>query len=273
VPRVEDWAKTFIAAYHPESATEPRMLTRLIKRFGPRRLDEVSHTDLEQLFRDREHDGAAQGTLERERVSIGALFRAALNDDLLKRDPTEGLKAYRPEPRARVMSADEEQRLRAVLPPHWNRILTVYLTTGLRSSELRLARPCDLRSEGHAIWVRPESNKTRKGRLVPLRDEAQTALREQLATHTDQSTERCYWRVSKNALHQAMTRACADLHIVPTITVHDLRRTFGTRCARAGMHPPHLQRIMGHTDIRITMKYYVHLDEVDLRDALLKIDF
>jgi integrase len=69
---------------------------------------------------------------------------------------------------------------------------------------------------------------------------------------------------------EALRRACHRIDM-PIVTVHDLRRTFGTRCARQGMYPKHLQDIMGHRDITITMRYYVHLESLDLLDALLKV--
>lgn len=54
-------------------------------------------------------------------------------------------------------------------------------------------------------------------------------------------------------------------------TPHDLRRTFGTRCAEAGMYPAVLQKIMGHTSIDMTMRYYVHLEQASLITAMQEV--
>jgi integrase len=40
-----------------------------------------------------------------------------------------------------------------------------------------------------------------------------------------------------------------------------LRHTFATRCVEAKIAPAVLQKIMGHTDIATTMKYYVNVDD------------
>lgn len=40
-----------------------------------------------------------------------------------------------------------------------------------------------------------------------------------------------------------------------------LRHTFATRCVEAKIAPSVLQKIMGHTDIATTMKYYVNVDD------------
>lgn len=45
-----------------------------------------------------------------------------------------------------------------------------------------------------------------------------------------------------------------DLH------THMLRGTFATRCAEAKIAPIVLQKILGHSDISITMKYYIDID-------------
>ena len=40
------------------------------------------------------------------------------------------------------------------------------------------------------------------------------------------------------------------------ITSHSLRHTYGTRCIEAGMRAVALQRLMGHTDVSITLNTY-----------------
>ena len=41
-----------------------------------------------------------------------------------------------------------------------------------------------------------------------------------------------------------------------SITTHSLRHTYGTRCVEAGMRAVALQRLMGHTDVSITLNTY-----------------
>lgn len=40
------------------------------------------------------------------------------------------------------------------------------------------------------------------------------------------------------------------------ISSHSLRHTYGTRCIEAGMRAVALQRLMGHTDVAITLNTY-----------------
>lgn len=60
--------------------------------------------------------------------------------------------------------------------------------------------------------------------------------------------------------------------ILPDILPHVLRHTFCSKMAIKGMNPKHLQEIMGHSDIRITMQIYTHLSEDDLKNELRRIE-
>ena len=43
---------------------------------------------------------------------------------------------------------------------------------------------------------------------------------------------------------------------IEDITTHSLRHTYGTRCIESGMAPVVVQRLMGHTDIAVTLNTY-----------------
>ena len=52
---------------------------------------------------------------------------------------------------------------------------------------------------------------------------------------------------------------------------HDLRHGTATLLLRAGVDPHRVQRILRHTDIRVTLGTYGHLQVEDLRDAVNRI--
>ena len=57
-----------------------------------------------------------------------------------------------------------------------------------------------------------------------------------------------------------LKRLCKKYNL-PRISLHILRHTFATRCIEAGMQPKTLQKILGHSNISITMNLYVHVME------------
>lgn len=59
----------------------------------------------------------------------------------------------------------------------------------------------------------------------------------------------------------------------PDMTPYHCRHTFSTRATKAGVPPQLLSRMMGHTDIKTTDKYYTHLDPEDILQEIAKIKF
>ena len=50
-------------------------------------------------------------------------------------------------------------------------------------------------------------------------------------------------------------------------TAHDFRRSFGTRWSKR-VRTPELQKLMRHSDIKTTLKYYVDQDADDINESL-----
>ena len=55
------------------------------------------------------------------------------------------------------------------------------------------------------------------------------------------------------------------------LVLHELRHTFCTNCAMAGMPPKVLQKIMGHSNISITLDVYTHIEEETKANEMEKI--
>lgn len=58
----------------------------------------------------------------------------------------------------------------------------------------------------------------------------------------------------------------------PDISTHSLRHTFGTRCIEAGMQPVTVQRLMGHSDIGVTLNTYTSILNRFKKEELLKVE-
>lgn len=59
---------------------------------------------------------------------------------------------------------------------------------------------------------------------------------------------------------------------ITDISTHSLRHTYGTRCIEAGMRAVALQRLMGHSDISITLNTYVSVFNKYKEDELEKLE-
>ena len=51
---------------------------------------------------------------------------------------------------------------------------------------------------------------------------------------------------------------------------HSLRHTFATRCFENNMNPKVVQKLMGHSNINITLNIYTHVMESRMEDEIKK---
>ena len=66
--------------------------------------------------------------------------------------------------------------------------------------------------------------------------------------------------VKNSAYDTSLFKICEKAGI-NQFSMHVLRHTFATRCIEGGMMPKTLQKILGHSNIGITMNLYVHITE------------
>jgi len=269
MPTFGMWIARFLKAYYPGKQFEADSLKRALAKWETRPLNLITSSDAQEYFRGREADKAAEATMAREHMLLKRAFKAAIADKVTDTNPFVGVRKFKCAVGTRVLSAGEETQLRGILSPKWDRYLTVALGTGLRAGELRAIRPMDLRKNATFVWVPPESNKLKKGREVPLSQGVQQALREQAESRDGDETTP-YFPLSKATAMNLFKRKSARLKFKEPVTPHDFRRTFGTRAAEAGMWPKHLQMILGHENINMTMRHYVSLEQASLLDALVK---
>jgi integrase len=168
------------------------------------------------------------------------------------------------------------------------RAVQLILGSGLRMSEFRRLRPCDVVKDGPGGpgWVidvyrgkggkarGPRTGKnSRKARYIPIQSATLAVLEAQRERRgLDQDARQPYWKFEASWLGKYLTRACkaagvvvliepedgsADPEVRGGITPHDLRRTYATRLALSGKVPPKmLQDLMGHASYEITMRHY-----------------
>ncbi len=173
--------------------------------------------------------------------------------------------------------------LRVPQEPMWR----AFLETGARWSELTRARWGDVDLERRTLLLRAETTKSRKHRVVPLGLRMAGVLKglrrahEQILSRSVEdsdpiflSPEACCWPRQTNSAMRVFNRVLARARIDRVdgdgrkLDIHALRHTFGSRLARKGVGLVHVQRLMGHSDPKLTAQVYTHLDVEDLRQAI-----
>lgn len=78
-------------------------------------------------------------------------------------------------------------------------------------------------------------------------------------------------RWGKNHHVRPLAEACKVAKIVPGIAFHELRHTYASHLAQAGVDLLTISKLLGHADTRITSKHYAHLADKTLAAAVTKL--
>lgn len=241
-----------------------KALKHLLAAFGPLPLKEITGEQVEAYLQARREAGAAPGTINRERTTIGHLFSKAIKKGIATENPvkqTEKLKE--PDGIPRPLTHDEERRLLGRLPAHYLPFTRLALHTGLRLGELRAQswKDIDL-TQGVLTVTRPKSGKPES---LPLN---------QTATALLASLERTGPIVFPNIpshLSDLFTRYTKKAGLAD-VTFHCLRDTFISRLAvDPTVSAAKLMKLARHRDFKTTRRY-LKIEDADLRAAVNRLD-
>jgi integrase len=249
----------------------------LVPFFGGRTLDRIDTQLCSDYLVTKLRDGLAHKTVANHMTLLHGVFKFAMKKGWAYANPVAAVdrpKDVEVDADIRFLTHEEvEALLRQATDPEWGHIdyplWLLATTTGLRQGELLALRWMDIdwtagvvrvrRNYTRKTWGTPKSR--RSSRAVPLIDRTAGALEQlhrqsqwtndedlvfahpALGTVLDPSKLR---KRFKRALRAAGLR---DLRF------HDLRHTFGTHAAAAGVPLRTLQEWMGHRDFKTTLIY------------------
>ena len=90
--------------------------------------------------------------------------------------------------------------------------------------------------------------------------------------HTDRGTLIATSVVNYEFRRIMQTYDIKDASIKGNVTTHSLRHTYATRCIEGGMPPKVLQKLLGHTDIKVTLDTYSDVFESFQTENVEKVD-
>jgi integrase len=209
----------------------------------------------------RQRRGIKSATINRDLRVLRALRRRAIPGF---RFP-EGAFQPEDETRVRFLSPDDEQRLFAALHPPFRQIARLAALTLMRLSELRCLRRDDVHlTQGVVLPPRAKTG----ARPVVLNQEAQTILREQLASHDSalvfpNPDDRPWSRIHISSVFRDASRAVG----LRDFRFHDLRHHGATMALNAGFTAPIVMALGGWKSERMMRRYAAVTDETLRRAA------
>ncbi|HJQ31686.1 MAG TPA: tyrosine-type recombinase/integrase [Pyrinomonadaceae bacterium] len=212
------------------------------------------------------------GTVNQRLNVLSAILSRAVALRFIRDNPCSGVERLPVEAEeARTLSYEEEGRLTEKLleGPQWVHDATrVALGTGFRITEvLSLTRDSVDFIRGLLFVSDPKwKNDPRRTLGVPMSAEVREIL---LRLDRDSPTRALFIhpgtgrRPSRGSFYNQLRSACESVGIFG-IHPHSLRHTFGTRLGEADVNVKKIQRLMGHADIKMTLRY-IHPGEEGLR--------
>ena len=246
------------------------------RHFGNKSLSEIDHQMIEEFKVKRMKSITRYGrprkpaTVNRELAILSGIFRMAVDYEEITENPCRKVESL-PEnnQRTRHLSFEEEDRLFAKLTgerEYLRPLVTVAIYAGPRRGELLKLRWSNVDFGLNVINF--TETKTNRDRAVPMEPIVREALlelsqhsgnAEYVFTNPDSGTR--YTDVKKS-----FSAACREAGIT-NFTFHDLRHTFGSRLADAGVDVVKIKELMGHASIVTTMRY-IHATDQGKRGAI-----
>lgn len=278
--------------------------------FGKKRIDKVKLSDAKGWLIKLQSDGRGYSTIHSVRGVVRPAFQMAVDDDLIRKNPFEFQLATVVVNDSVTREALTRKQERAFLKfvkedKHFSRYyegIYILFKTGLRISEFVGLTIADIDLKNGVISVNHqlqrkrnmeyviEETKTECGtRLVPMTDEVKKCFRKIIENRKKPKTEPMidgkvgFLYLDKNdmpmvALHweKYFQHICEKYNKIykaemPKVTPHVCRHTFCSNMAKSGMNPKTLQKIMGHSDIGVTLNTYTHVGFEDIQKEMKKI--
>src|ERR1035437_9384273 len=258
----KEWAAEYlkdVGRRRLKSASEiERYIALATEAWGQKPLEEISVADAEALRNKIAMRGAASAN--RWHVAVAACFNSARRVGHIPTSPFTFHRLPPAQPRSRVLSADEEARLRRVLatwPDTFAR--TAFLTmldTGCRVGEILRARHEDftIDAKGRGLWKLPMT-KSGKAQVIPLIASVGRVIA--ATPKTDDSPFLIPGRASgrRYSMRQAWADLKAAAKLGDDLHVHDIRRSFGLRGALS-VGILGASRLLRHSAVAVTESTY-----------------
>ena len=219
---------------------------------------------------------ATPATRNRYQSAISMIFRVAVDDGKIDKNPVSGLKKLtESNERTRFIDVDEEARLLGIIRERYPYAPLVELSihSGMRLSELLRAEVGDYDSTTGKLAVHQRKARNAPAvRHVPLDPIGVTAYKA-LAGKRRKGEPLCLQSDGQQALNQVRYwfDPCVEACGLVDFHWHDLRHTAASRWVMAGVPLAVVARYLGHANIQMTMRYSHLQPENDQRamDAMM----
>jgi integrase len=241
---------------------------KLLVHFKGRMISTITALDLDK-YKNARRQEVKPASVNRELSLIKHMFNKAVAWDNLSSNPLQKVAKFKEPPgRVRYLSDEEMKKLLDCCNGHVKSIVIMALNTGMRRGEILNLKwgDVDMKNRVIIVW----QTKNNEMRQIPINETLYDELRmigkqlnEQYVFCNDNGKP---FLDVKTGFKAALKRAN-----VRNFRFHDLRHTFASRLVIAGVDIRTVQVLLGHKDIKMTMRYS-HLSDAHLKEAVRKLE-
>ena len=265
----------------------------LIPYFGNMILRNIKQANIQQYFNEVkiiDDKGnkmpLAESTLDKHKIILKDIFEQAIDNDLCYKNPVKNISfTQNPEESVKRAYKLSESLIAEKYSMLYEDCLGIYiiLNTGLRRSELIGLKWSDIDFKQKFIHIQRAVVPT-KGKIVEGKPKSKSSNRiipvsTTFLNHIKKYDKSYDYVISGNSKEQCRSPgAYAKQYVkvmkrlsketgLPELTLHELRHTFGTVLREKGVDLFTIQKLMGHSSIKVT-EIYVHNDIDVLRKSM-----
>ena len=215
----------------------------------------------EVLAKDKLKKGSklvSPATVNRELTTLKKILNMAVDDELIQRNPSRKVQPFPEEiPDVHILTFEEEFKYLALASEPLKSVAIIMLGQGMRPDEVFRMTYENLDFTNRTILI--VRGKTRNAkRTLSMCQEVFDLLRKHREKNPNQ-----YWVFPSSrkpghhlgTVRKAHDRVCEDMGILGVMDLYNLRHTFTTRSILSGTDVTILQKILGHSEIGMTMRY------------------
>lgn len=285
---------------------------------GKMRLVDVRPRHCTMILNAMEEDYAGS-TIRQTYICMGAMFKAAIANDMIVKHPMDGVRFNKPIRKVddiRFLTRDEQRLFTEVAKNSHNYSqYALILETGLRTGELigltwdvidwerrtlTVTKTLEFRHKQQEWRAGPPKSEAGY-RTIHLTQRAYDILRslydarhtrkespdlDQVLTYIDRRSGAKKQLVlrdlvfvnyrtgmpAKNSSYDTHLYKLCERAGIENFSMHALRHTYATRAIEAGVDAKVLQKILGHSSIKMTLDRYVHVTDDAMDNAIAKFE-
>ena len=264
---------------HPATYRRYKTSSKPLLLFFKKALDQITPSDVEAYKTRRAGQKVRKtkrlikpATINRELACLKAAFNHCLKDRHDFRNPVSDIE-FLPEnnEQTRVVSFEEQRSYLKKASPVLQDVASLMLETGMRPEEVYRLTVENVAIDQAYLYI-PFGKTNAARRRIPLTSTATAILKRRVEAAQGKylfphrsDADKPVWKVAN-----AHTKALKDSKVRP-FRLYDLRHTWATRAAEAGMDMPTLAALLGHSKLNMVMRY-AHPQEQHQADAMKRME-